>query len=324
MCTAISFGDGIFGRTLDFETSFGERILASPRGIFPIGESKNRYAILGVGIEKEGTPLYFDAMNEWGLYAAALNFPGLAVYGRGGESRQTAKGRLETPAGLLISYLLGLCRDVEEARTALSNMEITDGDSAEGVPAAPLHWIISDARASITIESVGEGLKIYDNPVGVLTNGPEFPYHMTRLADYMQLGPNSPKNRFRKTELSAYSRGLGAVGLPGDFSSSSRFVRACFVNEHTLAAGRESTDKVLRAFAVLSSVAVPLGCIISDEGSPVSTLYTSVAEAESLTYYFSTYGYPSVRAVRLNEGLVEGEKIKSFELYTDLQLQSLN
>lgn len=328
MCTAISFGEGLFGRTMDYEISFGERVLAVPRGIFPIGESRNRYSIIGIGIEdeKSGTPLYFDGMNEWGLSAAALNFPGLAVYHKGGtEGRNTADGRLDVPAGVLISYILGLCRDVEEARTALSNIDVTDTPSANNMPAPPLHWIISDARASITVESVSDGLKIYDNQVGVLTNGPEFPYHMTRLADYMHISPDRPKNRFAKTELSAYSRGMGAIGLPGDFSSSTRFVRACFVNEHTRAAKKGSArERVVRAFHVLSSVSVPLGCIISDEGHPVSTLYTSVADAETLTYYFTTYSCPSIRAVRLNDSLLNGEMIRSFELCSDANIQALN
>lgn len=326
MCTAISFGNGVFGRTLDYECSFGERVLVAPRGFFPIGESRNRYAIIGIGIQDEGTPLYFDAMNEWGLSAAALNFPNLAVYHKKtGESRRTADGRLDAPANLLISYILGLCRNVEEAREALSNIDVTECKSVKNMQTPSLHWIISDARSSITVESVAEGLKVYDNPAGVLTNGPEFPYHLTRLADYMHLTPTAPKNNFKKVNPSVYSRGMGAIGLPGDFSSSSRFVRACFISEHTWGAERDNEkNRIVRAFRILSSVSVPLGCIVSDEGRPVSTLYTSVSDAESLTYYFTTYGTTSVSAVRLTDALLEGDKLQVFDIPSTREINALN
>ena len=308
MCTAISVDGKCFGRTLDYECGFCEEVILTPRDFALFGEAKNRYSILGVGVVREGVPLYFDGMNEWGLAGAALNFPGFAKY-HGGMGKKA-----EIPSSCLLGFLLGFCKSVSEVKDTLSNVGIGEKQPAS-LPASPLHWMFSDRRESITVESTERGVFIMDNKVGVLTNSPDFDYQLTRLSAYSRL---TPKNSENKLSTNPHSRGTGAIGLPGDFSSTSRFVRAEFLRKHTLSNDGDSQGKL---FHILSSVSVPLGCIITDEGDPVSTRYTSVMDLENLVYSFTTYENPSVRSVKLYP---ENTELQSFSLYENHHPAFLN
>lgn len=308
MCTAIKFDERFFGRTLDFERSFGEELIVTPREKIRIGDAKNRYAIMGIGVKNGGTPLYFDGVNEWGLASAALNFPGRAVY------HKASDGKTGVPSAHLISLALGFCRSVSEARDMLSKICITDDGADEKTPPTPLHWMIADGRESIVVESVADGLRVYDDPVGVLTNSPEFPYQLTRLADYSALRAENPSESF--SGLPLYSRGMGAIGLPGDFSSASRFVRAGFVKENTVTV-TDMLGEISRLFHILSSVAVPPGCVITDEGAPVLTLYTACADLEEPAYYLTAASCRAIRRMKLTDKLSSADRILTFPIYRD-------
>ena len=305
MCTAIRFDERFFGRTLDFERSFGEELLVTPRGVMRIGESENRYAIMGIGVKNGATSLYFDAINEWGLVSAALNFPGRAVY------HKPSSDMRGVPSGHLIALVLGLCRSVSEARDMLEKICITDEGAAKDMPPTPLHWLIADQRESIVVESVEEGLKIYNNPVGVLTNSPEFPYQMTRLADFSNLRASNPEPPNPHAPL--YSRGMGAIGLPGDFSSTSRFVRAEFVKRNT----SSEIGEIGRIFRILDSVSVPLGCIVTDEGRAVSTLYSVCADMEDSSYYLTTASCRAIRKISLTDTMMLSHEIITIPIYRE-------
>ncbi len=293
MCTAIHLcKEGLFGRTLDYEKSFGEGVVFTPREFMRMGEARNRYSMLGVGVVKDTSTLYFDGMNEWGLAGAALNFPEYARYHGAGDKKA------EVPSGLLLSFVLGFCKSIEEIKGLFHNIGIT-GDSVLDMPASPLHWIFADKTGALTIESTERGLHITDNPYGVLTNSPELEYQATRLADYMSLSTGYPENRLTRVPLTAYSRGMGAVGLPGDFSSTARFVRAFFVKENTLSSDGKGGD-IGRMMHILSSVSIPRGCVRTKENEPVWTLYKGVMDIENLAYYFCSYGNPNLRAIRLH------------------------
>lgn len=292
MCTAIHLRDeGLLGRTLDFEAGFGESVVFTPREFMRMGEARNRYSVLGIGVLKDTSTLYFDGVNEWGLTGAALHFPGYAVY----HCERDKKA--DVPSGLLLSFILGFCKDIGEAKDALSNISITN-EKVLGMSPSPLHWIFADKNGAITVESTKEGLRVMDNPYGVLTNSPDFNYHVTRLADYMTLRADCPENRLTKAPLTQYSRGMGAIGLPGDFSSSSRFVRGVFVKENIRDFGGEDSG-ISRMMHILSSVSVPCGCVVTKEGGAVATLYTCTMDGENLTYYYNSYGNGQLRAVKL-------------------------
>lgn len=301
MCTAIRFNGRFFGRTLDFESSFGEQIVATPRESVTIGDGKNRYSILGVGAVSNGLPLYFDGVNEWGLSMAALSFPGYAVYGLGG-------GRSVSSSSLIL-MTLGLCRSLKEAGDMLQNIVISkEGEADFGV--TPLHWIISDPRSAMVVESVSGGLKLYDSPLGVLTNSPDYSYHMTRLSDCSCLSPKNPVDYIGK---GLYSRGMGAIGLPGDFSSSSRFLRAAYIKENMILS--EHDEDMGQAFMAISAMGIPRGAVISDEGLPVYTRYTALIDMMEPAYHLSSPSCRTVRHIRLDDRLMTAPEIAAFPIY---------
>ncbi len=304
MCTSIKFGKRFFARTLDFERDFGEELIFTKRGALRLLESENRYEMMGVGVIKKGMPLYFDGVNEWGLAAAALNFPDYAVY--------SDKSHVGTSifSAHLISFILGLCRDVSEVRDCLGKICISGGWVDEKTPPAPLHWIFADQREAITVESVAEGLRIYNNPMGILTNAPDFNYHMTRLADFSALQAENPDSRF--THSPPYSSGMGGIGLPGDFSSSSRFVRAAFIKENMPEVSGGKDGDITRLFAALASFEIPRGAVLSEEGEPVFTRYTAVIDMEEPSYYLTTHLSRSIVHAKLGDRICEGTCLLPF------------
>lgn len=157
------------------------------------------------------------------------------------------------------------------------------------LPLAQLHWIISDAEESITVEAVKDGIKIYNNPVGVLTNNPPFDKQLFALNNYINLSNKAPKNTFATNlELQQYSRGMGAIGLPGDLSSQSRFVRASFVKMNSVS-GEDENESVSQFFHILNSVEQQRGCCQLEDGKYEITIYTSCCNATKGIYYYTTY-----------------------------------
>ena len=239
MCTAATYQtkDFYFGRTLDYDFSYGEEITITPRNycfhFTQMGDMPGHYAMIGVAHVAEGYPLYYDAVNEKGLAMAGLNFVGNAYYRKPGK-REANPGEIysgeikigEIKSGgvtsewaklddvaqfELLPWILGQCASVQEARELLGRINITDTAFSEKFPPSQLHWMISDQKESITLESVKEGIKIYDNPVGVLTNNPPFDMQLFALNNYRHLSPKSAETAFSpKLELTEYSRGLGA------------------------------------------------------------------------------------------------------------------
>ena len=311
MCTALS--DGIFfGRTLDLEYSYGENIVCVPRrfafNFLHESTDSNHAAIIGVAHLHRGVPLFYDAVNEHGLAAAALNFPRYASYSKPGATL-TNIASFE-----LIPWLLCKCRDLYSAVNLLKTIAVTDGNVDSSLPATPLHWLIADKTCAVVAEPLQDGLKIYENPFGVMTNAPDFSYHVNRLSEVMGASSHSPKNRiFPTAELIPYSRGLGAFGIPGDFSSSSRFIRAAFAKAHTVH-GETKEDEISRFFHIMDTVSLPLGSVITDEAKAVSTVYTSCADTSTSTYYFTTYDCRRIRSVSLKSTALDSEELISYPM----------
>ena len=309
MCTAINETRGrhIFGRTLDLECSWSERAVITPRYYeFKFRHESpltKHFALIGIAHVSDGVPLYYDAANEWGLAAAGLNFGKSAKYS---ASKRCAHNIASFE---LIPWVLGQCKSVREAAILLENTAICGESFSADLPATPMHWLFGDATGAITAEPLADGLKVYDNPFGTLTNEPGFDYHLTNVKNYAALTPKAPHNTLcPEIDLPPYSRGMGALGLPGDFSSASRFVRAVFAKTHTLPEVSEA-DAVNRFFHVMNTVAVPRGCILTDGGAAVSTLYTSCVDTESLTYYFSTYDRCEIRSFNLFDAKLDSDAI---------------
>ena len=320
MCTAVSINENghFFGRTLDIECSLVQKIVIMPRN-FKLnylyeGGQENHFAMIGVAHVSNCYPLYFDAVNEHGLCIAGLSFTGNAVY------HMKHKSNYNVASFELIPWILGQCESLKDAAELLRKTNITPDSFSEKLSATPLHWIVSDKGGSITVESTKDGLKIYDNPVGILTNNPDFNFHIANISQYVNLTPTVPQNRLAPIlPLKQFSKGFGSLGLPGDFSSASRFVRATFFKYHTTGYQNE----VCRLLRILDLVSVPYGCVINNDHTPHYTVYSSCIDTGSLVYYYSTFGCRRTCAVDLKNADLNSRELSSFEMveHDDIKMQ---
>lgn len=311
MCTAVSLGS-YFGRNLDLERSYGERVIITPRSyalnMRTLPTVKSHYAMIGMGVSVKGYPLYYEATNEKGLSMAGLNFPGNACYKGFDEKKDNV-----TPFEL-IPYILGKCESVRQAQALLEGINLVNISFSNELPLSPLHWIISDKEKSITVEPLAEGLKVWDNPYGVLTNNPTFDYHLTNINNYMSLHEGAAENRIsEKYSVSNYSLGMGAIGLPGDWSSPSRFVRAVFVKEKSPCFESER-ENISHFFHILGAVAMPKGCVMTPDGEYEYTRYSCCCNSDKGIYYYTTYDNSSITAVDMHCRDLEGSEIYVIEL----------
>lgn len=311
MCTAIAANadDFYFGRTLDYEFTYGETVTLTPRNYvfdFLSGERVSKhYAILGMAHVRNNYPLYYDAFNEKGLCMAGLNFVGNAYYNQ-------SKEKIKVTQYEIIPYILCQCKNVEEAVKLIDKINIV-GEEIFSLPIAELHFIIADKNNCITVESTREGVKIYENKVGVLTNNPPFNEQISRLSDFMYLSAEKPKNIFSKNiELRPYSRGMGALGLPGDYSSASRFVRIAFLKENSVFEGMEE-QKVGQFFHIMDSVNVSKGSVI-ENGKYEITVYTSCCNATQGIYYYTTYNNRQITGVSIYNDEIDSNELKKAHL----------
>lgn len=324
MCTAAAFRskDFYFGRTLDYEFSYGDQVVILPRS-YPLHyleqETQSRhYAMIGMACVMEDTPLFYDAVNEKGLAIAGLNFVGNACY------HSHAPGKENIAQFELIPWLLGSCATLAEVRTLLAKTNIVNIPFSEQLPLAQLHWLIADKTGSIVVESTADGLHIYDNPVGVLTNNPPFPQQLFALNNYRALSPRTPAVAFADgLDLPVYSRGLGALGLPGDLSSQSRFVRAAFVRMNAKSGSGEA-ESVGQFFHILHAVEQQRGCCELDGGKYEITLYTSCCNADRGIYYYTTYGNHQITAVDMHRENLDGDRLVRYPLVQGEQIALQN
>lgn len=324
MCTAATYQtrDFYFGRTLDYEFSYGEEVTITPRSFplrFRAGETLERhYAIIGMAHVEDGYPLYYDAVNEQGLGMAGLNFVGNGVY------REPDPDRDNVETFEFIPWILGRCATVEEARARLGRLNLTGGAFNAALPAAQLHWIIADKSGAIVVESVADGLHVYDNPAGVLANNPPFDRQMFNLNNYMALSPSQPRNRFSsQLDLTLYSRGMGGLGLPGDLSSQSRFVRAAFVRLNSVS-GDSEEESVSQFFHILNSVDQQRGCCELEPGVYEYTIYTSCCNTARGAYYYTTYNNHQISAVELRRANLDSGDLIRYPLITGEQIHFQN
>ena len=324
MCTAATYKtkDGYFGRTLDYEFSYGDEITITPRNYqfnFRNTESMNtHYAIIGMAYVAGNYPLYYDAINEKGLGIAGLNFVGNAAYNKPVENK-TNIAQFE-----LIPWILCQCSTVKDAKALLDNINIIDTPFNAELPLAQLHWIISDKDEAITVESMADGLHIYDNPVGILTNNPPFNIQMFSLNNYMNLSPKNPENKFSdKLPLHPYSRGMGAIGLPGDLSSASRFAKVAFTKMNSVS-GDSEEESVSQFFHILGSVDQQRGCCEVHDGKYEITIYTSCCNLDKGIYYYTTYNNHQISAVDMRRENLDSDKLTRYPIILNQNINFQN
>ena len=322
MCTAISYRSNrfYFGRTLDHDESYQEEVVVIPRH-FPIlylNTPTDHYSIIAMAHITNGYPLLYDGVNERGLAMAGLNFVSYSHYSFPRDDVRNV------PAYALISCILGECSCVSEAKSLLTTICITNENYSEKLPSPHLHWIIADKNESITVESCVDGLHIHDNPLGVLTNNPPFEQQLLNLSNYMMLNEKPPVNNFPGApNLPVYSNGMGAIGLPGDFSSQSRFVRAAFFCGSS---SREATESgcVTQFFHILGGVAQINGCCQLSNGKYEKTVYSSCCNCEEGIYYYTSYNNRQITAVHMHHCDLESNVLFRYPLILKQQIQNQN
>lgn len=286
MCTAIKY-ENYFGRNFDLDFEFEQNILLMPR-YFEIKRRNtapltDHFAVLGMGIISDGFPLYYDAVNEKGLCMAGLNFPGYAKY------NDTEKDRENVTTFELIPSVLGTAQDVNEAIEYIKSINITSVPFSKIYPVTPLHWMIADKDRSVIIEAEERGIRIYENTADILTNSPAYDTQLFNLSNYMSVSPRAPKNRFSdKLDLKSYSFGMGGLGLPGDFSSMSRFVKGAFILHNSPKALPGENGRA-HFYRLLYSVAMTKGAVLTESGMPEYTQYSSCIDLCELCYSFTSY-----------------------------------
>ncbi len=324
MCTAATYKtkDFYFGRTLDYEFSYGDEVTITPRN-YPFhfrekGDINSHYAIIGMAYVAENYPLYYDAINEKGLGVAGLNFVGNADY------KERVNGKDNITQFEFIPWILSQCSTVKEAKDLIEKMNFLNEPFNDKLPLAQLHWIISDSKESITVESVKDGIKIYENPVGVLTNNPPFDKQMFELNNYMYLSAKSPENTFAPgLNLERYSRGMGAIGLPGDLSSQSRFIRVAFTKMNSIS-GEGEKESVSQFFHILNSVDQQRGCCELEDGKYEITIYTSCCNADKGIYYYTTYDNHQITAIDMYKENLDGNELIRYPLIKEEQIKIQN
>ena len=321
MCTCINFKskDNYFGRNLDLEYRFNEKVVITPRNYeFKLKNKsviKTKYSIIGMAMVVESYPLYAEASNEKGLSIAGLYFPNNAYF------FDEDKNKLSLAPYELIPYFLGLFTKVSEIRDSLNNLVITNTPFNNDLPVSDLHWMISDKEECIVLEQTKAGLKIYDNPIGVLTNNPSFDYHLMNINNYINLTPYYGKINFSdKINLNEYGQGMGAIGLPGDNSSASRFIRASFTKLNSVC-NEDEESSVTQFFHILDSVSMVRGTTVTKEDKCDITTYSSCINLDKGIYYYKTYNNNQISAVKMTE---ENKNKTELSIYNLIEKQQIN
>lgn len=314
MCTAATYrtDDFYMGRTLDYEFSYGEEITVMPRN-FPLsfrhgGGTDRHYAIIGMAHVADGYPMFYDAVNEKELGMAGLNFAASARYSEPEDGKQNV-AQFE-----FIPWVLSQFASLGQARSAIEKINLVGTTYDSRYPAAKMHWIIADKSGAITVEPTESGLKIYDNAPGVLTNEPPFDMQLFNLNNYMRLSPKQPENSFSDAlDLGTYSRGMGGLGLPGDLSSMSRFVRAAFTKLNSLSGSGEA-ESVGQFFHILGSVEQVRGCCEVAQDKYEITIYTSCFNADNGVYYYTTYNNRRITAVDMHRENLDSDSLARYPM----------
>jgi choloylglycine hydrolase len=327
-CTGIvlTARDGAFvrARTLEFAVDPQAQIIVVPRGFVRRGTTPDgangltwRVKYASIGANALGLPDLIDGLNEKGLSVGLFYFPGVARF----MPYRPADADRTIAAYELGSWLLDNFASVKEIKQRLADVAVAATPLPAWGFAPPVHYAATDASGeSIVIEYVEGKLHVYDNPLGVVTNSPDFEWHKTNLGNYMNLTPvNASRKRVAGVDLGPPSQGSGARGLPGDFTSPSRFVRAAFF-VHSAPKADTSRAAVLQAFHTLNSFDIPKGSVserAQREGEPPAleyTMWTTAADLKTLQYFFRTYDNSRVRMVDLSKMDLDAKSIVGFSM----------
>ncbi len=336
-CTGITLtakdGTVVHARTLEFAVDLGSNVLVVPRGYkrqgtTPDGKNGKKWTskYASIGANGSGVPWIFDGLNEKGLSMGLFYHPTTAEYMP--YKKSDTKNTLAVWE--LGSYILENFATTEEVKENIQNIVVPEVVFKEWGFVPPVHFIVTDAKGkSIVIEYLKGKLNVFDNPLGVLTNSPSFDWHMTNLRNYPNLGVVQPKTRkVGGVELKPFGMGAGMVGLPGDFTPPSRFVRAVAFSTSIIPTvdGRES---VIQAFHILNNFDIPKGSAREPHkdkhGNIIAdfTTWTSASDLKAKKFYFRTYNNSQIRMVDLNKMNLNTEKIVTIPMASEEVIKEL-
>jgi len=315
MCTGITLkgadGTVVYGRTCEWGAfDLKSKVLIVPRNYQMTGSTpenkhgaqwKSRYGL--VGLDALNKPSIIDGINEMGLACGAFYLPGFAEYKTyTPEEAEKSISELE-----VVHYILSTCKTVEETHQALKHIKVVPVILEELGFVLPFHYMITDARGkSMVIEYVNNGeLKLYDNSLGVITNSPTFDWHLINLRNYVNLSAVAiPPKKIEDIHLAPLGAGSGLLGLPGDFTPPSRFVRATAFTQ-TARPTRGGIDTVKEVFRILDNFNLGVGMAegseihSSDDALLASTQWTTVADTKNLVFYYHTCWNSRLRRIDL-------------------------
>lgn len=289
-------GDGtcFLGRTLDLSHAFQQAPLLLPRGFRYLSRASGvretlRRAVLGMGTLLHRHPALAEGMNEAGLACVSLGFPGCAQY-----APDPAGGKTNLAPYDFILWALSGHDTTGEVAAALHTLRLVDVPLDGKTPAPALHWMLADAGGNaIVVETAREGCRVFPNPVGVLVNDPDFPWHLTNWKAHGSLSPQPPVwSRDPK------SQGSGTLGLPGDFTSPARFLRAAYARAHLppVHSGQEGLTQV---FHLLDYASLVPGAVGTPAGLDVVTQYSCCMDLTRRVYSYRTYENSRITAISL-------------------------
>lgn len=309
------------GRTVEFGLPLKMHVAVIPRnmaftGKTPLGKGMaytSKYAAIGIYVFED--PALMDGVNEKGLTAAAFYFPGYAEYAKTTKAnRSIALSPVDFTHWILTQFAT-----IEELKAALENVVIAPTVlEGWGDAPPPFHYVVYDLEGkSIVIEPLNGSLKVYENPLGVITNSPTFDWHMTNLNNYINLTAfNVSSSTLGDLSLTAFGQGTGMLGLPGDFTPPSRFVRAAFFSAAALLA-QDSDQAVDQVFHILNQFDIPLGTAREKEGDKTSydfTQLTSVKNPKTGQYFYRSYEDQTIRFVTLSQFDLNAKTIKKIQV----------
>lgn len=301
MCTTIGFSyrDGqVFGRTLELGLVLENKILYIPRGKKRIqtfeGAIQSKYNALGTAFFDIAS--FGDGINEHGLMGSTNYFQSYASF-----ADEAADGMINTDTANAFDYLLTSCKNVQEVRAEADKMNLLAEMNEQ--EALANHFFFMDASgATVVLEPKDGKLLAYENPYGVLTNTPEFPWHVTNLKNYIHLQPqNIAETQLNGNKITQFGQGTGMLGLPGDFTPPSRFIRAAYYVSAT-DKNLERIPAILQGFRILSQFDIPEGAIIdSATDHQDETLYTSIMDTQRLSYHIKTHTNINLQSFYLDD-----------------------
>lgn len=277
---------------------------------------QTKYAMVGTAAPLPQA-MMDDGINEKGLMGSMQLFPP-AVY-----NPMDVQAEIKLNPLLMIGFVLGQCATIEDVKELVPKITVVNQDKDNMI--AQVHYMFCDAEGnSLVVEPIDGKLAMWEDNIGVMTNAPEYPWHMTNLRNYLTMTPDSPQplELCGKT-FPRISTAQGFNGLPGGYASTARFVRLAFV-KNFLEKGESELDCVSRMFSGFYSVTVPEGMTVASLFSDAAgiteldcTRYTTVMCPQSLTYYTTWWSSKSIEAFKL-EDLMKGDERKSFPFPTEM------